>query len=96
MFCNVCLVPSHILTSEKINEEQGVYQSNFNEPVEEKNEHGEDVEGLDRENDNLKEELPDLMNDISIDVKDNILAYCADDVRSPQMLLSELLDLEAE
>ena len=71
-------------------------QSDLDEPFEEQNEHGEDVEEHDWENDNIKEELPDLINADSIDIKDNILAYCADDARSPQTLLSELLDLEAE
>ena len=77
---------------DSINEEQ----SDLDEPFEEQNEHGEDVEEHDWENNNIEEELPDFIDADSIDIKDNILAYCADDARSPKTLLSELLDLDAE
>ena len=74
-----------------INEEHKVYQSNLDEQIEDQNEHGEDVEQHDWENGNIKDELPDLMDEDSIDVKDNILAY-EDDAKSPRTLLSEFLD----
>ena len=84
-------------SEDSINEEHGVYQSNLDEQFGEQNEHGEDVEQHDWENGNIKDELPDLMNEDSIDVKDNILAY-ADDAKSPGTLLSEFLegDLDIE
>ena len=79
------------------NEEHQVYQSALDEQFEEQNERGEDVQQYDWENGNIKDELPDLMNEDSIDVKDNILAY-ADDAKSPGTLLSEFLegDLDIE